>query len=800
MNEATDKQQLQETAVARGDQESMVVEEAFIQQRYVERQKTLQETLSTLRNLAEQADMFGRIVDMSDISSFDGPSDWGSLFDERTGQDRAFIYPGATAAVYVNETEFRRLRAVSRAFAIRNPYWLSVEHNAMTHIVGSGHTYKVRAKKGLAEGVEVPDDLPGNVMKEIDDFRKKNRWGKRQGERVKRKHRDGEFLLRFYEDNPDGVLRVRFIEPLLILTPPGKGPQDDVWFGIQYEGDYEEPKGYYVRPANYLGNTVGIAGWSQMVPAEQVMHRTANVDLSSPRGLPTTFAVMANCRQAVKTLRNMGALVEFRSKIALIRTHVNATASTVKQLLQDNPGSAGNSQPSTLDRYPKAAILDVNDQTKYEFPTAQTDVEKIVASIQAELRAAAARVGFPEYMVSGDASNANFSSTMVAEGPAVKTFEVEQQDMIDDDLEIMERAIRLAIAKGRLPEDTLDLIVIDAEPPLITTRDRLKDTQADEILLRNKIASVQTIRARNNLDNEEEQAQIELEKDADAAYGLDDNLRPDAVDPALTGPPQSLDPDPASAWLDPSGGKIPMRTKEGVAVWYDPLLRTCSLREDAAVGPAFNDPPGLVAKYVAANADTRQTNHFECGAAAFACINRIHGVEPKDIETCAKWLGTTVERSTSPRAIIAQAANEGLPTEARSGMTIADLSRYVRGGTPVMIPGQYYAGRRDPRAAWNYGHWLTVLDVTRDFVICHDSGLENLEHKPGGDVPKSQQDKEGNVGAAGILPIAWQDFMDRWHDVGEPGPNGEPGIKYERYGIAIGPPTGAPISTSGAKT
>ena len=35
----------------------------------------------------------------------------------------------------------------------------------------------------------------------------------------------------------------------------------------------------------------------------------------------------------------------------------------------------------------------------------------------------------PEYMLSGDASNANFSSTMVAEGPAVKTFEEMQADL-----------------------------------------------------------------------------------------------------------------------------------------------------------------------------------------------------------------------------------------------------------------------------------------------------------------------------------------------------------------------------------
>ena len=38
--------------------------------------------------------------------------------------------------------------------------------------------------------------------------------------------------------------------------------------------------------------------------------------------------------------------------------------------------------------------------------------------LQAELRAIAARLVMPEFMLTSDASNANYASTMVAEGPA----------------------------------------------------------------------------------------------------------------------------------------------------------------------------------------------------------------------------------------------------------------------------------------------------------------------------------------------------------------------------------------------
>ena len=61
--------------------------------------------------------------------------------------------------------------------------------------------------------------------------------------------------------------------------------------------------------------------------------------------------------------------------------------------------------------------------TDYEFPAAGIDAGRYVAVLQAELRAVASRLVMPEFMLSSDASNANYSSTMVAEGPAVKMFD-----------------------------------------------------------------------------------------------------------------------------------------------------------------------------------------------------------------------------------------------------------------------------------------------------------------------------------------------------------------------------------------
>ena len=54
---------------------------------------------------------------------------------------------------------------------------------------------------------------------------------------------------------------------------------------------------------------------------------------------------------------------------------------------------------------------------EYDFPARGLDASSFVAVLQAELRAIAARLVMPEFMFTSDASNANYASTMVAEGP-----------------------------------------------------------------------------------------------------------------------------------------------------------------------------------------------------------------------------------------------------------------------------------------------------------------------------------------------------------------------------------------------
>jgi SPP1 gp7 family putative phage head morphogenesis protein len=184
--------------------------------------------------------------------------------------------------------------------------------------------------------------------------------------------------------------------------------------------------------------------------------------------------------------------------------------------------------------------------------------------------------------------------------------------------------------------------------------------------------------------------------------------------------------------------------------------------------------------------DVRQPNDWYCGATAVNTNARLRGLNPGSVRSTAGELGTTVERSTHPSAIVGYFARRGVHVEASSGLSIDDLRDYHRKGMPVICCVQDYMGRRDPKAEFDYGHYLTVIGVGFGYVFCQDSSLENWElvgkddpKAPGGDVPKSKA-QENNIDAPGRIMVREDEWMRVWHD------KDKDGVRYIRWGCAIG--------------
>jgi capsid protein len=412
----------------------------------------------------------------------------------------------AAEAPYADQQQLGDVRAQCRLLAVTNEYAINGHENRVNYIVGAGHTYRVNAKKNHA----VAEQMLGEVQAVLDEFVRTNKWHQRQQEIVRRKDRDGECFLRLFAA-ADGTTRVRFVEPDQVTTPPERAGDQAASLGIQTDPhDVETVLGYWVD---------GV-----LVEAAEIQHRKLGVDANVKRGLSLFYPVRKNLRRAEKLLRNMSVVAEIQSAIALIRKHVSATAAGLEQFVQNQADLSVTSQStgrtSHFRRYAPGTILDAMAGTEYEFPAAGIDASRFVVILQAELRAIASRLVMPEFMLTSDASNANYASTMVAEGPAVRMFERLQHDMLEDDLELMWRVVRHAVEAGRLPAEVLGTIEIRGICPTLAVRDRLRDSQADQILLRNGAMSVQTMAMRHGLDPEQEEQLIGRREGGDRQANL----------------------------------------------------------------------------------------------------------------------------------------------------------------------------------------------------------------------------------------------------------------------------------------
>ncbi|HEX5471560.1 MAG TPA: phage portal protein [Lacipirellulaceae bacterium] len=400
----------------------------------------------------------------------------------------------------ITEQMLAELRTQCRAIAATNEFAINGHENRISYIVGSGHIYRAAVGKGTDGSM----DLAMQVQKVIDTFVHENHWQQRQQEIVRRIDRDGEAFLRFFVDR-EGSTRVRFIEPDQVATPSSLVGDPSASFGIQTDpDDVESVSGFYVD--------------GEFVDASDVQHRRANVDFNVKRGLPLYTPVRKNLRRAERLLRNMSVVAEIQSAIALIRKHRGTSRNGIEQFVANNADanvtSGATGRTRYFSQYGPGSILDAPAGMEYDFPARGLDAASFVAVLQAELRAIAARLVMPEFMFTSDASNANYASTLVAEGPAVKMFERLQAAMIEHDRAVIWRVIENAVTAGKLPHNIGELVQLQITPPSVHVRDQLQQAQVDRIAYTHGVLSPQTWSQHLGLDYDQEQKNLAVHTSA----------------------------------------------------------------------------------------------------------------------------------------------------------------------------------------------------------------------------------------------------------------------------------------------
>lgn len=385
---------------------------------------------------------------------------------------------------------FSDARAISRRLYDENPFACNAIENRISYIVAEGHTYDIQP----ASATPAAEAVARQLRDWLDAWIDHNDWTERQVETTRRTDRDGECFLRMFTDNA-GMTTLRYVDPEQVRQPQ-RQTSHPAPYGIEFApDDAEQPIRYWVD--------------DRAVPADRIQHRKRHTDRNVPRGVPLLHPVRKNLRRAGLLLRNMSALVEVQSSIALIRKHAGKTSSGIEAFAQAQASATSTSQVTGQTKhfhsYGPGTILDTGAGVEYDFPGIQVKADSMVDCLRAELRAIAARLVFPEYMLTSDASNAAYASTLVAEGPAERMFEREQARTAREDIELIRRSIRKAMERGALPPSTLDLVKLRAIKPDVHVRDFAKANIVRARLFAAGVLSPQTWSTQLGLDYEREQ-------------------------------------------------------------------------------------------------------------------------------------------------------------------------------------------------------------------------------------------------------------------------------------------------------
>jgi len=435
---------------------------------------------------------------------------------------------GKLFPLYETEMDLARIRGQSRNLAAFTSTTIGAVEALKNYVYGTGFTYTVQE----AEGVEA-EELVKHVQRIIDTFIETNDFsGVIDVENHQRSREDGEAFIHIQNDGSRIV--VDMIEPDNVTEPANKRIIED-WLTdtnridmMAFEPSWKfgilTPKRHTHRALGYhvvydqAGND-----W-EFIPEHRMVHIKRNVPRKAKRGVSDFVPVWEDIEAEARLRKNTAEGAAIQAAIAFIREHVTgiskddivdfvaATATT-----NYDKGIKDGTRTVQAEKFQPGTVKDIPAGMTYHAGPMGTLRSPIFIEVaQFVLRSIGQRWSFPEFIISGDASNANFASTLVAESPFVKARECDQQFYKRHDMELLWKVLRLSweigVLKGPDWSQIRRSIEIKIDAPEVASRDKLKQAQVDEILQRLG-KSLRTIHAEHDLDFDEEKRNREEDGD-----------------------------------------------------------------------------------------------------------------------------------------------------------------------------------------------------------------------------------------------------------------------------------------------
>ena len=451
--------------------------------------------------------MAGPFMDPRDMFN-DTDSGWGgypSLMPPyyRQSQKRGEVLP-----VYLTETQLRLIRDQTRKLAVDNEFAICGMDNRVNYTVGSSG-FKFKA---VPYRKNCPPKLLDMVQRVIDGWNEHNDIPEYTQDMVWRLDRDGDCATRFFKQD-SGLVILRTVEAEHIHSPAGDTYSPATSFGIQtLATDVETTEGYWVVE-NPLYNPM-----PSYVPAEEMNFIKINTPRSAKRGLPTFYPCQQLLRIAEDLLIGVAKNANHRAKIAMVRK-MHGVLKEAAQTMMDELNDVTINDPSTgktvnVENFRWGTILNATDNIDYDFPNAAFESTNFEIALQMVLRAACARLNMPEWMLTANAANANYSSSMISEAPSTKAFERLQAMMLrrvgsnrkKGRESLAWTQVKHAVEVGLLPPETLQLVTIQATGPSLVVRDTSGEAVTNRTYFEMRIKNRQTIQAELGLDPDEQEA------------------------------------------------------------------------------------------------------------------------------------------------------------------------------------------------------------------------------------------------------------------------------------------------------
>lgn len=456
--------------------------------------------------------------------------------DDRTG--------GRYRPHYENAEDLRRMRAASRKLLAGNGVAVGAMEALTNYTIGEGVQLQASPAGDGAES------LAAQVQSALDEFVAANNLSGGLDRAIHADSRiDGQSFAVLYPESQTPrceVLSTDYVcEPASPSVPQRKSGYAGkaVWWHGVHAGYSEHLRRYDIeRPLGYHAcyDSAGDA-WDYL-PASRVVQFKRNVGDDAPAGVPDLVQNRRDFENIEKIRHNTAEGAAILAALVLIRKHAAGTSQSSIQSMVNAAANAtttertrsGGTSTLNIERTRPGTVKDTPQGMEYQLGPLGTLRSPVYIEVaQFLMRVAGARWNMPEFLISGDASNANYASTLVSEGPFVKAREQDQR-WYGRRLELLAwKALRLMHAAGRFGGVTWEQlqrhVTLSAKFPEVASRDAMQAAQVSEILHRNGVKSKRTWATDAGLDYDEERGEMESEPAAQPLAPQFEKERVDAI-------------------------------------------------------------------------------------------------------------------------------------------------------------------------------------------------------------------------------------------------------------------------------